>query len=782
MVAGIIVYGQSDSPYGDHFRKVRKKLVTVHLLNSKKVQLYRPAREEEVALVMAKLGKASCSPIKRSMIDMFEAGTDTSYLLVLEVAMAELMRKPHLMAKLQDEESYLKAVPVIKETLRLHPPAPLFIPSSPLHRHLRHRRRLHDPGRDTSHRQWLGDRQAQQATGTVQMIEFMLERFIMDDDAANSDDVDLKGCAQESTLQLPLSRYIMLANLVYRFDWDLSSKEDIDMHDGAQAVLRELLHLHLHENPRALCFILASLFSLSLLPLLIRRFFFSASSSPSTMSRDDDDRPLSRLPSPPHKLPVIGHLHLIGALPHVSLATLAAKHGPDLMLLRLGAVPTLVASSPRAAEAILRTHDHAFASRPQSMVAGIITYGQSDSCQAPYGDHFRKVRKLVAVHLLSSKKVRSFRAAREEEVGLAMAKLAGAAADQGAAAVVDMSELLQDFTNDLVCRAVSGKFSREEGRNKLFRELIATDAALLGGFNLEDYFPALARMELVSRVVCAKARRVSRRWDQLLHGLIDDHVARAAARRVDGDDGAVQEDDTDFIDVLLSLQHEYGLTRDHMKAILIDIFEAGTDTSYLVLEFAMAELMRKPHIMAKLQDEVRKSVPAISKQGQEIMVVTESDLATSDKTYLKAVIKETLRLHPPDDCDIDGYTIPAGTRTIVNVWAIGRLSSCWGDDADEFMPERFIAMDGGADDSDVDPKGGKDDFHYLPFGSGRRMCPGIHAGAAILEIMLANLVYRFDWELPPGMSKEDVDMTEVFGLTVRRKEKLFLVPKPRLIA
>ncbi|KAJ1254788.1 hypothetical protein BS78_K327300 [Paspalum vaginatum] len=547
------------------------------------------------------------------------------------------------------------------------------------------------------------------------------------------------------------------------------------------AGLHELL-IHLYEGaaaaPRALFFV-TSLFSLLLLlPLLLRgRFlFFSAPSSA--------DRLLSRLPSPPNKLPVIGHLHLIGALPHVSLAALAAKHGPDLMLLRLGAVPTLVASSPRAAEAILRTHDHVFASRPRSMVAGIITYGQSDSCYAPYGDHFRKVRKLVTLHLLSSKKVRSFRAAREEEVALAMGKLASAAAE---GAAVDMSELLQAFTNDLVCRAVSGKFSREEGRNKLFRELIDADAALLGGFNLEDYFPALARLELVSRVICAKARRASRRWDQLLDELIDDHVARRARRADVDDSGAVQEDDRDFIDVLLSLQQEYGLTRDHMKAILIDIFEAGTDTSYLVLEFAMAELMRQPHIMAKLQDEVRRNVP-VSK-GQQEMMVTESDLATSDMTYLKAVIKETLRLHPPgplliphlsiDDCDVDGYTIPAGTRVIVNAWAIGRLSSCW-DDADEFMPERFIAMEDGAG-SDVDVKGGKDDFRYLPFGSGRRMCPGIHAAAATLEIILANLVYRFDWELPPGVSKEDIDMTEVFGLAVRRKEKLFLVPKPRLM-
>lgn len=170
--------------------------------------------------------------------------------------------------------------------------------------------------------------------------------------------------------------------------------------------------LHLYEAAAAaapprggggLFFLVVSLCSLLLLPLLLRRFAARATSA----SEDDAKLQLSRLPSPPNRLPVIGHMHLMGALPHVSLAALAAKHGPDLMLLRLGAVPTLVASSPRAAEAILRTHDLVFASRPRSMVADIIVYGQSDSCYGPYGDHFRKVRKLITVHLLSSKKVQS---------------------------------------------------------------------------------------------------------------------------------------------------------------------------------------------------------------------------------------------------------------------------------------------------------------------------------------------------------------------------------------
>lgn len=202
------------------------------------------------------------------------------------------------------------------------------------------------------------------------------------------------------------------------------------------------------------------------------------------------------------------------------------------------------------------------------------------------------------------------------------------------------------------------------------------------------------------------------------------------------------------------------------------MFEAGTDTSFIVLEYAMVELMRKPHLMTKLQAELRGSVP----KGKEI--VTEDDLMISGMAYLKAVIKETLRLHPPApllvphlsmaDCDVEGYTVPSGTRVIVNGWALGRDGSCW-ESAEEFTPERF--MEGGSSAA-VDYKG--NDFHFLPFGTGRRICPGINFAIATVEIMLANLMYHFDWELPEAGSV--IDMAESFGLTVHRKEKLLLVP------
>ncbi|KAF7020793.1 hypothetical protein CFC21_033845 [Triticum aestivum] len=314
-----------------------------------------------------------------------------------------------------------------------------------------------------------------------------------------------------------------------------------------------------------------------------------------------------------------------------------------------------------------------------------------------------------------------------------------------------MSELLHTFANDMACRIVSGKFFLKDGQSKLFGELIKDTSRLLGGFNLEEYFPAVGRVGMLKKAVCAKAKRVRNRWADLLDKVIDDRVSKRNSTSDHKDD--------DFVDIMLS-----------------DVFFGAIDTSANALKFTLAELMRKPHLMVKLQDEVRGIVP----QGQEI--ISETDM--NNMTYLRAVIKESLWLHPlapllaphlaRANCIIDGYIVPAGTRVAVNAWAIGRDPSSW-EYVEEFIPERFIHE---GSSMHVNFKG--NDFQFLTFGAGRRMCPGMNLGIANVKLMLANLVCHFDWELPLEVERKDIDMTEVFGLTVRRKEKLLLIPKSRM--
>jgi len=333
---------------------------------------------------------------------------------------------------------------------------------------------------------------------------------------------------------------------------------------------------------------------------------------------------------------------------------------------------------------------------------------------------------------------------------------------------LDMSELLSSFTTDTVARLVAGRSFREGGLNKKFKEVLDASMVLLGGFNLENCYPGLAKVAggVLMWRGRRKAERLRDRWEELLDKVIDQHASAAAAAVVDG----TAPHESDFTDVLLSEQEEYGLTRDNIRGILADMFAAGTDTSHLVLEFTMAELMLHQHVMARLQAEVRS---IIMPKGQQ--VITEEYL--TEMPYLKAVIKETLRLHPPaplliphlslEECTIDGYVVPAGTTVFVNFWAIGRDPRFW-DGAEEFKPERFINK-GAA----LDFRGS--DFQYVPFGSGRRICAGIDFAMANVEIMLANLVCHFDWDITGGGT--EIDMTEVFGLTVHRKEKLILTPR-----
>ena len=200
------------------------------------------------------------------------------------------------------------------------------------------------------------------------------------------------------------------------------------------------------------------------------------------------------------------------------------------------------------------------------------------------------------------------------------------------------------------------------------------------------------------------------------------------------------------------------------------MFAAGTDTTFIVLDWAMTELILNPNVLEKVQAEVRSVLG-------ERRVVLESDLPKLN--YMKAVIKETFRLHPPspvlvpresiEHVTIHGYDIPAKTRIFVNAWAIGRDPETW-EDPETYKPERFL-------DSPIDFRG--QDFELIPFGAGRRICPAITFGMASVELALAQILHSFDWELPPGVRAKDLDMTEVFGITMHRKYGLEVLAKPR---
>jgi len=205
------------------------------------------------------------------------------------------------------------------------------------------------------------------------------------------------------------------------------------------------------------------------------------------------------------------------------------------------------------------------------------------------------------------------------------------------------------------------------------------------------------------------------------------------------------------------------------------MFAAGTDTSSSTTEWAIAEMIRNPRILAQVQQELDNIV------GRD-RNVKEDDIP--NLPYLQAVIKETFRLHPStplslpriasESCDIFGYHIPKGSTLLVNVWAIARDPKEWANPL-EFKPERFLP---GGEKCDVDVKG--NDFEVIPFGAGRRICAGMSLGLRMVQLLTATLAHSFDWKLENGLNAKKMNMDEGYGLTLQRAVPLSVHPKPRL--
>ncbi|XP_048542472.1 desmethyl-deoxy-podophyllotoxin synthase-like [Triticum urartu] len=462
-----------------------------------------------------------------------------------------------------------------------------------------------------------------------------------------------------------------------------------------------------------------------------------------------------RLPPSPWALPVIGHLHhLAGALPHRAMRDLSRRHGP-LMLLRLCELRVVVASSADAAREMLRTHDLAFAGRPMTPTGRVLLGDSPGVIAAPYGRAWRQLRVICTLELLTARRVRSFGPVRAEEVGRLLRSLAP---EPGSApAAVNLSKRIAACVADSAVRAVIGSRFADRGA---FLRLLERRMKLVPAKCLPDLFPSSRLAMLVSSMPC-RIRRERREMMEFVDAIVREHQENRVAAG----------DDEDLLDVLLRVQSEGELdpplTDDDIKTVIIDMFMAGSETSATLLQWAMAELVKNPGAMRKAQEEVRREVA-----GR----VTEDALGSL--RYLGLVIKETLRLHPPATlilrecraaCRVLGFEVPAGAMVLVNAWAIGRDAASWGADAEEFRPERF-------DGSGVDFKG--TDLEYIPFGAGRRMCPGVAFGLANVELALASLLYHFEWEVPePG---EELDMAEAMGLTTRRRSDLLLVPKLRV--
>ncbi|CAN1356326.1 Desmethyl-deoxy-podophyllotoxin synthase [Linum perenne] len=444
------------------------------------------------------------------------------------------------------------------------------------------------------------------------------------------------------------------------------------------------------------------------------------------------------LPPAPWKLPHIGHIHhfiTTAQPPHRRLRQLAEKHG-DVIQMDLGEIPHVIVSSAEAAKQVMRTHDISFAQRPFHPHQAKVMYGGINLIHASYGDYWRQLRRIATLELLTARRVESLRRVREVEV----LNLVRDISDHAGSAI-DLSRKLFNMTYCIISRAVFGDVSGEQEEFiKIAEEMVEYG----GGFGLAYLFPS---SKVVQKMFGMKEwlDRIHEGADRLAESIISQHRDRRAEGK------KTDKETEDLLDVLLNLQEDettlgFNLSNDCIKAFMLDLFLAGSETPSALIEWTMSEMMKHPKVLQKAQSEVM-------------------------------VIKETLRLHTPaplvlprecrEECQIGGYDIPLKTAVVVNVWAIARDPRYWGPDAEQFRPERFA-------DTSVSYKGG--DFEFLPFGAGKRMCPGMGFGLAAAELSLVNLLFHFDWKLPLGVEPEKLNMDELFGITIRRKNHLELIP------
>ncbi len=368
------------------------------------------------------------------------------------------------------------------------------------------------------------------------------------------------------------------------------------------------------------------------------------------------------------------------------------------------------------------------------------------------------MRKLLVIELFTAKRVQSYSTLRQAE----MSKMINSI-NHAKGTSVNLSERVLDLTNALTCQIAFGKNYEGKQFDGKFHEFIEESMAMSNTFWASDFFPLFGWW---IDVCLGRIKRLDKCFNKL-----DGFFERIIEEHTKPDRRKSEDEEEDIVDILLGLSKDetrpVRLSRDNIKALLLDIYLAGVDTSSVTVVWAMSEIVKKPRVMNKVQAEIRSVV------GRKPNV-SESDI---DKlVYLKMVVKEAFRLHPPaplllphetmSHCVIGGYDVYPKTRIFISAWAIGRDPNVW-QNPEEFYPERF-------EDSSIDYRGGN--YELLPFGSGRRMCPGINMASITVEFTLANLLHCFDWKTPSGMKNEDISLDEENGLTVYKKIPLELVP------
>nr|AUR26645.1 cytochrome P450 oxidase 76B10-like protein [Platycodon grandiflorus] len=485
---------------------------------------------------------------------------------------------------------------------------------------------------------------------------------------------------------------------------------------------------------------------LSFFLILIQSFVFLANKSRS-----------KKLPPGPTPLPIIGNLHSLGQQPHQSLANLAEKYGP-IMSLKLGRITTVVISSSSLAKEVLQKQDLAFSSRFVPDAVHALDHHLYSVAWLPVGPRWRSLRKIMTTVMLSGKGLETNDHLRRKKVQELIAHCGnsceeGKAFDVGRAAFLTSLNFVSNtiFSRDLT--------DPNQDSVNVLKELVCEIMVDAGKPNLADFFPVLKKIDPQGI-----RRSGTVHLDKLVQLLGDLIKERLELRKVQKKSSS---GNSDLLDMCLDINEENPEEIDIalIQRLCVDLFLAGTDTTSITLEWAMAEVLRNPEIMMKVKLELDEVIG----KGK---ILKEADI--SRLPYLQCIVKETLRLHPPgpflvprkveSNVEVNSYIVPKGSQVLINVWAIGRDPNLWKDSL-TFNPERFLTLE-----RDVMGQ----DFELIPFGAGRRICPGLPLAMRMVLVMLGSLLNSFDWKVGP----DKLDMSEKFGLTLHKAHALKVVPMP----
>nr|XP_043614590.1 cytochrome P450 81Q32-like [Erigeron canadensis] len=468
----------------------------------------------------------------------------------------------------------------------------------------------------------------------------------------------------------------------------------------------------------------------------------------------------SNIAPSPSSLPIIGHLHLLNGLLHRILQNLSSKHGP-IVALRFGNRPVIIISSPSAVEECFIENDIVLANRPLFLSGKYLHYDYTTIGFAPYGQLWRDLRRVMNLELFSTTRLKSYMGVREHEVRSFIKNLYQDIFEDYFTRVEMRSRIEAISFNILMIIVAQKRYYGNEVDDfeeaSEFKDLTRDMFEILAEPNPGDFVPFLKWIDF--RGFKKRLLELARKFDSFSQKLIDEIRCKRRSSFLD------QEKGKTFIDAMLSLQEsqlEY-YTDNIIKGNIMTLLQAGTDTSSVTIEWAMSLLLNHPNVLRKARAELNKYI------GHE-RLVQEADLP--NLPYLQCVINETLRLfpsapllvphEPSEDCTIGGYNVARGTIVIVNAWAIHRDPAVW-EDPLSFKPERFENVD-------------KEGYRFIPFGMGRRQCPGSGLAGRVVGLTLASLIQCFEWK---RIGEELVGLSEGNGLTMPKKEPLQAMCKTR---